>query len=84
MRNQGVTQLYLAGFALHVCIESTLRQGHDLGYAVAIVEDACSAFNQRQRQHVLEDVVHHFGERITSAELTQHLSNSSNNVITVG
>jgi biuret amidohydrolase len=83
LRNQGVTQLYLAGFALHVCIESTLRQGHDLGYAVAIIEDTCSVFNQRQRQHVLEDVVHHFGERITSEKLIQQFSNSGNNIITV-
>jgi biuret amidohydrolase len=65
LRNQGITRIYLAGFALHVCIESTLRHGHDLGYTIIVLEDACAAFNQSQRQHVLEDVVHHFGERIT-------------------
>jgi biuret amidohydrolase len=83
LRNQGINQLYLTGFALHVCIESTLRQGHDLGYAVAVVEDACAAFNQHQQQHVLENVVHHFGERITSDEVIQQLTISSNNLVAV-
>lgn len=69
LRNQGITQLYLAGFALHLSIESTLRQGHDLGYTVTVLEDACAAFNAQQRQHVLEDVVHHFGRRMTVDEL---------------
>lgn len=68
LRSQGVTQIYLAGFALHVCIESTLRQGHDLGYIVFLLEDACAAFNAKQRQHVLEDVVHHYGHRMTTDE----------------
>jgi nicotinamidase-related amidase len=73
LRNQGIETIYLAGFALHVCIESTLRQGHDLGYNMAVLEDACAAFNQAQRQHILEEVVHHFGERVTVDEFIGRL-----------
>jgi nicotinamidase-related amidase len=74
LRNQGVTDVYLAGFALHVCVESTLRHGHDLGYRLTVVEDACAAFTPEQRRHVLEDVVHHYGERATAAELASRLA----------
>ncbi|MDX2242170.1 MAG: cysteine hydrolase [Leptolyngbyaceae cyanobacterium bins.302] len=74
LRNQGITKIYLAGFALHVCVESTLRHGHDLGYTTIVLEDACAAFNQAQRQHVLEDVVHHFGERMTVDQFITQIS----------
>lgn len=62
LRTNRITRLLLAGYALHVCVESTLRQAHDLGYTVGVVEDACAAFTAAQRRHVLEDVVHHFGD----------------------
>ncbi len=65
LRNNGITSLFLAGYALHVCVESTLRAAHDLGYEATVLEDACAAFSQAQRQHVLEEVVHHFGARMT-------------------
>lgn len=61
LRNNRIDVLYLVGFALHVCVESTLRVGHDLGYAVTVLHDACAAFTAGQRRHVLNDVVHHFG-----------------------
>ncbi|MBR8654626.1 cysteine hydrolase [Achromobacter sp. Marseille-Q0513] len=61
LRAQGITRLYLAGYATHVCIESTLRAAHDLGYEPVVLSDATAAFTARQQQHVLEEVVHHFG-----------------------
>lgn len=61
LRNRGIDTLLIAGFALHVCVESTFRQAHDLGYRAILVADACAAFTAEQRRHVLDDVVHHFG-----------------------
>ena len=66
LRNNGITDLYLAGYALHVCVESTLRQGHDLGHTVHVIEDATSAFTKEQREHVLQSVVHHYGDHLTT------------------
>ncbi|WP_036684651.1 cysteine hydrolase [Paenibacillus tyrfis] len=65
LRNQGIKKVYIAGYALHVCVESTLRHRHDLGYEMTVIEDATAAFTQEQRKHVLEHVVHHFGKSIT-------------------
>ncbi|MES1934531.1 isochorismatase superfamily hydrolase [Salinisphaera shabanensis T35B1] len=40
LQTQGIEQLVLAGFMSHVCISTTARAGHELGYAVTIAEDA--------------------------------------------
>ena len=66
LRNARIETVLLAGFALHVCVESTLRQAHDLGYRAVLVEDACAAFTASQRDHVLKEVVHHFGHAVRS------------------
>lgn len=71
LRNNRIDRIYLSGFALHVCVESTLRQGHDLGYEVTVIEDAAPAFTDAQRRHVLEHVVHHFGHAISTEHLVR-------------
>ncbi|MBO1012324.1 cysteine hydrolase family protein [Achromobacter sp. SD115] len=73
LRNNDINHLYLLGFALHVCVESTLRQAHDLGYEVTVVSDAAPAFTTQQQSHVLEQVVHHFGHSVTTQELLRQL-----------
>jgi nicotinamidase-related amidase len=74
LRANRINDILVCGFALHVCVESTLRAAHDLGYNVWLVEDASSAFTADQRRHVLEEIVHHYGERITTADISRALS----------
>jgi nicotinamidase-related amidase len=66
---EGLDTLLIAGFALHVCVESTFRQAHDLGYRPVLVADAAAAFTPEQRRHVLEAVVRHFGTEATLAQV---------------
>lgn len=66
LRNNDIRTVYLCGFATHVCVESTLREAHDLGLDPWIVADCCAAFTESQQQHVLEHVVHHFGRTTDS------------------
>lgn len=73
LRHSGITELFLAGYALHVCVESTLRAAHDKGYLPILIEDASAAFTAPQREHVLQEVVHHFGHRITADVFCQIL-----------
>lgn len=73
LRGQGITRVYLAGYATHVCIESTLRAAHDLGYEPVILSDATAAFTAQQQQHVLNDVVHHFGWAMTTQAFIETL-----------
>lgn len=41
LRNMGVEQLVIGGGATHACVESTGRSASDLGFQVAVVDDAC-------------------------------------------
>lgn len=68
LRNNKIENLYLVGYATHVCVESTLRDAHDRGYNTFLISDATSAFNQEQQDYVLKEIVHHFGEHLTSQE----------------
>lgn len=66
LRNNKIEEVYLIGYATHVCVESTLREAHDKGYRPILISDASSAFNRRQQDYVINDIVHHFGEHITT------------------
>lgn len=69
LRNNDIANLFFMGFATHVCVESSLREAHDLGYNAYIVENACAAFEEAQHEHVLKHVVHHFGESVNFESL---------------
>ncbi len=43
LRSGGVTELVIAGAFTHMVVESTARQGFDLGYRVVVAKDACCA-----------------------------------------
>jgi len=68
LRNNKIENLYLVGYATHVCVESTLRDAHEKGYNTFLISDATSAFNRMQQDYVLSEVVHHFGEYISTKE----------------
>lgn len=68
LRNNKIENLYLVGYATHVCVESTLRDAHDKGYNTSLISDATSAFNQMQQDYVVNEIVHHFGEHLTTSE----------------
>jgi nicotinamidase-related amidase len=68
LRNNQITTLYLMGYALHVCVESTLRAAHDLGYETILIEDASAAFTAQQKDHAIHNVVDHFGACITTQD----------------
>jgi nicotinamidase-related amidase len=73
LRNNGIDTIVLMGFATHVCIESTLRHAHDLGYNVYVVNDGVAAFEPEQQRYFERHVLHHFGEGITSEELISRI-----------
>jgi nicotinamidase-related amidase/alkylhydroperoxidase/carboxymuconolactone decarboxylase family protein YurZ len=75
LRQHEIQTLYLAGFATHVCVESTLRHAHDLGYDVVVLRDACAAFNDEQDAYFDEHVLHHFGHAMTVSEFEHGLAN---------
>jgi nicotinamidase-related amidase len=75
LRSNRITKLFIMGYALHVCVESTMRAAHDLGYDVCLIEDACSAFTQQQQKYVIDNIVPHFGECLSSKEFIEIIKN---------
>jgi len=73
LRNNDINTLVLMGFATHVCVESSLREAHDLGYNAWMVTDGCAAFDRSQHDHVCRHVVHHFGASTEASALIERL-----------
>ena len=71
LRNNNIDNLYLVGYATHVCIESTFRDAHEKGYNTFVISDASAAFNQTQQDYFLNEIVHHFGQKVTKDEFTR-------------
>ena len=73
LRNNEVRTLFIVGFAAHVCVDSTFRQAHDLGYEAVLVEDSIASFKDEERQHVLQSVAHHYGHSIKTDAMISDL-----------
>ena len=71
LRTHQVQHLYLAGFALHVCILATAWAAHDLGYEVTLLPEASAAFTQAQQHFVVQELWHHIGKHQTLAQFIQ-------------
>ena len=71
LRNNDINTIVFLGFATHVCVESSLRHAHDLGYNVYVVTDAVGAFEDHQNAYFQEHVLHHFGAGITTEDVIE-------------
>ncbi|WP_339679860.1 cysteine hydrolase [Cyclobacterium marinum] len=71
LRNNKIENIYLVGYATHVCVESTFRDAHEKGYNTYVISDATSAFNKVQQDYFFNEIVHHFGEELTAGEFVK-------------
>jgi len=62
LRQQQVTQIFLAGIATSIGIESTGRCAYDLGYSVVYVVDAMTDMNPEAHRYSVENVFPKLGE----------------------
>lgn len=53
----GIDNIIMSGYYTDQCITTAARDFADLGYAVTLVEDACSAFTQKQHEEALDHIV---------------------------
>jgi nicotinamidase-related amidase len=42
LREQGITELVVAGMMTHMCIDTTVRAAFDLGFSCQLAQDACA------------------------------------------
>lgn len=68
LRNNRIYDIYLSGFALRQCIESSMRNAHDLGYHTNVIYDASAAFTREQQTSFLNEIVPFYANAITSRD----------------
>ncbi|HEY3187923.1 MAG TPA: isochorismatase family protein, partial [Solirubrobacteraceae bacterium] len=67
LRDCGVVAFAIAGIALEVGIEPTVRHGTDLGYLPVVIEDACGAGNAAAAERSLAALRYAGGSLFTDA-----------------
>ena len=73
LRSAGVTQVLLAGAFTHMAVESTARQGFDLGYHMLTITDACCAPAQAAHAGSLGVGLPSFSELLSADEAIARL-----------
>ena len=58
-KNKGIDTLVIVGMMSHMCIDTTVRAGYDLGYKIVIIRDCCATKDLKM------------GERVVKAEEVQ-------------
>ena len=54
LRGKGIAHIVLCGLLSNTCVESTARQGVDLGYHVTVLDDAIASWSHRDHDAAVE------------------------------
>ena len=68
LQTMGVTEVYLAGVATDMVVESTARDAHDRDYQVNVIADCCIAANDEDQQRSLTNMAK-LATIVTSADI---------------
>jgi nicotinamidase-related amidase len=69
----GAHELYLAGVATNLVVESAARHAGDSGYAVTVLEDLCASYSQEMHDFAIERTLPAFAEIGRSDDLISSL-----------
>jgi nicotinamidase-related amidase len=61
LRNMGIESLVVTGVVTDGCVDSTARDGSDLGYDCVLVEDGCAAWSEAWHAAALQAFERYFG-----------------------
>lgn len=74
LRERDVEQLVLTGISTNSCVESTGRDGADLGYRCVIVDDACSCASEEFQRAAVTNFARLFGRTMSAEQAILELS----------
>jgi len=66
LQRRGIETLVFTGVQTHICVESSLRDAHSLGYYCVMLEDAVSAHTPAAHQATVDNVNFLFGDACPS------------------
>lgn len=72
----GIGYLLVCGVDTHICVESTVRQAHDLGFKVTVMRDlvAASANNADLHDNSLKIIAKYFADVKTSDKVLEEIA----------
>ena len=73
LRYMGVDTLIFCGVTTNICVESTLRDAHHLGYQVTLISDGTAEIDEERYKASLKTIQYAFGKVITMEEFTSFL-----------
>jgi len=68
LRNNRIFDIYLAGFSLRQCVESSMRNAHDLGYNTNVIYDASAGYTRKQQDDFLAEIAPFYANAITTQD----------------
>jgi nicotinamidase-related amidase len=68
LRAKGVETIYLAGIATNWVVESTARNGAELGFDVTVLADCCQGFSDELHDFAIEKTLPYYATIVESAE----------------
>jgi nicotinamidase-related amidase len=74
LKTRGIGTVVLAGISTNAGVESTARQGTGLGFALVLVEDACSAQNAEHHCFAFENIFPRLSHVRTTNEVLASLA----------
>jgi nicotinamidase-related amidase len=66
LRNRGITNIVLSGIATNIAVESTARDGFNMGYYVYTLEDCCKSVTDEMHDWTIKNILSFFGFVIDS------------------
>jgi nicotinamidase-related amidase len=68
LRNNRIFDIYLAGFSLRQCVESSMRNAHDLGYHTNVIYDASAGYTRKQQDDFVAEIAPFYANAVTTQE----------------
>ncbi|MDB5999844.1 MAG: isochorismatase family protein [Rhizobacter sp.] len=81
LADAGVRTLVFAGVQTQVCVESTVRDAHSLGYLCVVPQDAVASHTPALHEATLQNVRFLFGDVCVAAEVTAAWAFGSPNTV---
>jgi ureidoacrylate peracid hydrolase len=72
LRSMAVRSLVLAGVQTNVCVESTLRDGHSLGFYMVLAEDCVASHMPDLHEATLKNARFLLGDVLTRRDIAGH------------
>jgi biuret amidohydrolase len=69
LRSKGVANLFIAGTATNLVVESAARYADDAGLAVSVVEDCCASPNPAWHEFAVTQILPVFGRVVASSDV---------------